>query len=207
MRDRQLEFKLARGLEAIQALQRVILAGDSPGVKMAAGYALELLIGQGINVRPLPCRSNLSISYSVSVTILSNDMGRVLRKKTSRAHILPRITVSAEAPGRFVDAARKLACEVTGDESTEIVLWGRALSIEIWDDRDHELEIGFNFLAISRETCSLDDDKWEFEDFSQLDLNRIDPREALALSEMLSIMGIKNPYELAAVQDSDISAA
>ncbi len=200
--------QFSRVFEAIATLERVLLAGDSPGVKMAAGFAMEVLVGQGVLGRPVSCRTHKNLVFSVSATVLSDDMEHVLVIRGHRGPMLPRKIIEVENCKKLLDVAHELASISCGDPSTEIVLSGRALSVEIWDDADHELQIGFNFLAISRNTPVMDvGDAWDFIEFSKLNIDLIDPREALALSEMLSIMGIKNPYDIEADQDSNISAA
>jgi len=199
---------VSRVIEAIGTLERVLMAGDSPGVKMAAGLAMEVLVGQSVFGRPVSCRTNKNIGFSVSVTLLSDDMERVLTSRGQKGFLLPRIMIDLESSKKLIDVAHELAWSSSLDETAEIVLSGRALSIEIWDDADHELQIGFNFLAISRNTPVMDSGHpWQFIEFSKININILDPREALALSEMLSIMGIKNPYDLQTNQDPNISAA
>lgn len=199
---------VSRVIEAIGTLERVLMAGDSPGVKMAAGLAMEVLVGQSVFGRPVSCRTHKNCGFSVSVTLLSDDMEHVLTSRTQKGFLLPRITIDLESSKKLVDIAHELACSSSLDQTAEIVLSGRALSIEIWDDADHELQIGFNFLVISRNTPVMDPGHaWQFTEFSKININKLDPREALALSEMLSIMGIKNPYDLQTDQDSNISAA
>lgn len=198
----------SRVIEGITMLERILLAGDSPGVKMAAGLAMEVLLGRSVFGRPVSCRAHKNVVFSVSVTILSDDMEHVLISRELKGCMLPRKIIDTENSKRLIDVARDLALISCGDHTMEIVLSGRALSVEIWDDDDHELRIGFNFLAISRNTPHLDSGgAWEFIEFSKLNIDVLDPREALALSEMLSIMGIKNPYETQREQDSNISAA
>jgi hypothetical protein len=199
---------VSRVIEAIGTLERVLMAGDSPGVKMAAGLAMEVLVGQSVFGRPVSCRTKKIYGFSVSVTVLSDDMEHVLTSRSQKGRLLPRIMIDLESSKKLVDIAHELACLSALDQTAEIVLSGRALSVEIWDDADNELHIGFNFLAISRNTPAMNPSHaWQFTQFSKININKLDPREALALSEMLSIMGIKNPYDLQTDQDSNISAA
>jgi hypothetical protein len=200
--------KVSRVIEAIGTLERVLMAGDSPGVKMAAGLALEVLLGQSVFGRPVSCLTKKNIGFSVSVTLLSDEMEHVLTVRRQKGLLLPRKIIDIETSKKLVDVAHELACSASLDQTAEIVLSGRALSVEIWDDADHEIQIGFNFLAISRNTPVVDlEHAWQFTQFSKINVNILDPREALALSEMLCIMGIKNPYDLQTDQDSNISAA
>jgi hypothetical protein len=199
---------VSRVIEAIGTLERVLMAGDSPGVKMAAGLAMEVLVGQSVFGRPVSCRTHKNVGFSVSVTLLSDDMEHVLTSRGLRGSLLPRIMVDIESSKKLVDIAHELACLSALDQTAEIVLSGRALSVEIWDDADNELHIGFNFLAISRNTPVMNPGHaWQFTQFSKININLLDPRETLALSEMLGIMGIKNPYDLQTNQDPNISAA
>jgi hypothetical protein len=175
---------------------------------MAAGFAMEVLLGRGAFGRPVSCRTHKNVLFSVSVTILSDNMESVLLAQGLRGGILPRKIIDPENCERLIDVAHELACTASGDPSTEIALSGRALSVEIWDDTDHELQIGFNFLFISRNTPVAEfGGAWQFVGFSKLNIDILDPREALALSEMLTIMGVKNPYEMQSDQDPNISAA
>ena len=198
-----------RDAEAINAIERVLLGCDSPGVKMAAAFAHEVLTKRGAAGRQVASRWNSKIEFSVSVTLLSAEMDHVLLKRKKFGGSLPR-AVLEESSGSMLEVAQKIARHTSKDQTTEIALSGRALSVEIWDDDPELLMIGFNYLAISRETFAerLDGD-WKLVEFSDLDLNRHDPREALALSEMLSIMGISNPYDMSddQVEPSTITAA
>lgn len=185
-----------RNAEAINALERVLLGCDSPGVKMAAAFAHEVLTKRGVGGRQVPSRWKTNIEFAVSVTLLSAEMDHVLLKRKKFGGSLLGAVLD-ESSGSMLDVAQKIARHTSKDQSTEIALSGRALSVEIWDDDPELLVIGFNYLAISRETVAqrLDGD-WQLVEFSDLDLNRHDPRESLALSEMLTTMGISNPYEM-----------
>ena len=200
--------RVSRVIEAIGTLERVLMAGDSPGVKMAAGFAIEVLVGQSVFGRPVSCRTHKNIGFTVSVTLLSDDMEHVLTSRGQKGLLLPRVLIDSESPKKLIEVAHELARSSSQDQTAEIVLSGRVLSIEIWDDSEHELQIGFNFLAISRNTPVMDPNlTWQFIEFSKINMNSLDPREALALSEMLGIMGVKNPYDLQTDRDSNISAA
>ena len=197
-----------RGAEAVHALERLLLAADSPGIRMAAGLALELLLKKGVMGRSLHSRTQLPVTFSVSVTVLSGDMDRVLIRKQRRASVLPRQAIEPDDEERFSQVALQLAAHLVSDQTTEIALGGRALSVEFWDDGAEEIVIGFNFLAIARGAYEISADKdWEFVPFSQLNIDFLDPRESLALSEMLTIMGIDNPYEIPPEDSSHFSAA
>ncbi|MEI6834911.1 MAG: hypothetical protein WCL28_13050, partial [bacterium] len=186
-----------RGSEAVHALERLLLAADSLGIRLVAGLALELLLKKGIMGRSLHSRTQLPVSFAVSVTVLSDDMEKVLVRKQRRGKILPRQVIDDDDMVRFSHLASQLAAQTSGNQSTEIALGGRALSVELWDDMAEQVIIGFNFLAIARGLNSMAaDSSWEFLPFSQLNIDGLDPRETLALSEMLTIMGIDNPYEI-----------
>lgn len=194
--------------EVRHLLERLVLGADSPGIRMAAGLVLELLLKRGLMGRALYAQAKQPIIFSVSVTVLSSDLEKVLVSKERRASILPRRHVPDDASDRLSKLALTLAGEVTGDEACEIALDQRPLSIEIWDDRDDMIEVGFNFLVVSRNFRSVDShSKWAFLDFSDLNLARLDQREALLLSEMLTIMGFDNPYELKKGTTRKFSAA
>ena len=185
-----------RNAEAINALERVLLGCDSPGVKMAAAFAHEVLTKRGVGGRPVPSRWKAKVEFAVSVTLLSAEMDHVLLKRKKFGGSLPRAVLD-ESSGSMLDVAQKIARHTSKDQSTEIALSGRALSVEIWDDDPELLIIGFNYLAISRETVAERlEAGWQLVEFSDLDLNRHDPRESLALSEMLTTMGISNPYDM-----------
>jgi len=197
-----------RGAEAVHALERLLLAADSPGIRLAAGLSLELLLKKGVMGRSLHSRTHLPVTFAVSVTVLSGDMDRVLIKKQRRGHVLPRQDVKPGDEERFSQLALQLAVHLTSDQTTEIALGGRALSVEFWDDGDNEIVIGFNFLAIARGAHEISaDPDWEFVPFSHLNIGAFDPRESLALSEMLTIMGIDNPYEIPSEDSTHFSAA
>jgi hypothetical protein len=197
-----------RGSEAVHALERLLLAADSLGIRVLAGLALELLLKKGIMGRSLHSRTQLPVSFAVSVTVLSDDMEKVLVRKQRRGKILPRHVIDDDDMVRFSHLASQLAAKTSGNQSTEIALGGRALSVELWDDMAEQVIIGFNFLAIARGLNSVAaDSSWEFLPFSQLSIDGLDPRETLALSEMLTIMGIDNPYEISSEDASHFSAA
>jgi hypothetical protein len=197
-----------RGSEAVHALERLLLAADSLGIRLVAGLALELLLKKGIMGRSLHSRTQLPVSFAVSVTVLSDDMEKVLVRKQRRGKILPRQVIDDDDRYRFSHLASHLAAQTSGNQSTEIALGGRPLSVELWDDMAEQVIIGFNFLAIARGLDSMAaDSSWEFLPFSQLNIDGLDPRETLALSEMLTIMGIDNPYEISSEDASHFSAA
>jgi hypothetical protein len=175
---------------------------------MAAGLALELLLKKGIMGRSLHSRTHLPVTFAVSVTVLSRDMDRVLITKQRCGNVLPRQPVKADDEDRFNQLALQLAVHITSDQTAEIALGGRALAVEFWDDGEEEIIIGFNFLAIARSDHEISaDPDWEFVPFSQLNIGALDPRESLALSEMLTIMGIDNPYEIPPEDSTHFSAA
>jgi hypothetical protein len=96
----------------------------------------------------------------------------------------------------------QLARDVSGDHSAELALMGRPLSVELWDDDPDGIGIGLNFLAIARGVdATPQNSAWCFKNFSSLNLNQLDPREVLALSEMLTTMGIENPYDMQGEDD------
>jgi hypothetical protein len=197
-----------RGSEAVHALERLLLAADSLGIRLVAGLALELLLKKGIMGRSLHSRTQLPVSFAVSVTVLSDDMEKVLVRKQRRGKILPRQVIDDDDRYRFSHLASQLAAQTSGNQSTEIALGGRPLSVELWDDMAEQVIIGFNFLAIARGLDSMAaDSSWEFLPFSQLNIDGLDPRETLDLSEMLTIMGIDNPYEISSEDASHFSAA
>lgn len=206
--NKSLDQNIQRGREAVHALERLLLAADSPGIRLAAGLSLELLLKKGLMGRSLHSRTQLPVSFAVSVTVLSDDMEKVLVKKQRRGKILPRQVIEDDDMDRFSHLASQLAVKISGNQSTEIALGGRALSVEFWDDGAEQVIIGFNFLAIARGLNLIStDSSWEFLPFSQLNIDGLDPRETLALSEMLTIMGIDNPYEISSVDSSHFSAA
>lgn len=207
MRD-QVDAKFNRIAEVTHLLERLVLAADSPGIRMAAGLVLELLLKKGLMGRVLSAKVKQPMIFSVSATVLSSDLEKVLVCKERRSFILPRCPVPDDESHRFSQLALTLAVETTGDQACEMTLDQRPLSIEIWDDRDDMLEVGFNFLLVSRNLSSLESDsKWHFLDFSELNLAQLDQREALLLSEMLTIMGFDNPYELKKDSARKFSAA
>lgn len=182
--------------QVLCALQRVMMVCDSPGVRMAAGWSMELLTGVGFGGRPIPLKSAQKIEFVMSVTILSRDMSQVLVRKSPRGDRLPRVVLQ-NSDSWIAEVATQLAREATGDSSAELALMGRPLSVELWDDDPQAIKIGLNFLAIARSTDTTSPNSaWCFKEFTALDLNGMDPREALALSEMLTTMGIANPYDL-----------
>lgn len=200
--------KFSRIVEVTHLLERLVLGADSPGIRMAAGLVLELLLKRGLIGRVVYAQAKQPIVFSVSVTVLSSDLEKVLVSKDRRGFILPRRHVPDDVSDPFSKLALTLAGEITGDDACEIALDKRPLSIEIWDDRDDMLEVGFNFLVVSRNLSSIDShSKWDFLDFPQLNLAELDRREALLLSEMLTIMGFDNPYDLKNVSSSKFSAA
>ena len=206
--SKSVNMDFQRGSEAVHALERLLLAADSPGIRLAAGLALELLLKKGLMGRSLHSRTELPVSFAVSVTVLSDDMEKVLVKKQRRGKILPRLVIEDDDMDRFSQLASQLAAQACGNQSTEIVLGGRALSVEFWDDGTEEVVIGFNFLAIARGLNIIaTDSSWEFLPFAHLNIDGLDPRETLALSEMLTIMGIDNPYEISSEGSSHFSAA
>ncbi len=184
--------------EVLNALDRCFLVGGSPGVKLAAGLAFELLTGRGLGGRPLPARSRSRVSFAVSVTILAPSMDKVLLNRSRRGSLLPRINLQDSAHSVYLEAKR-LSRESSGDDAAELALLGRPLAVELWDDDPEHLVVCLNFLAISRTEggdAPQTSANWTYVDLDQLDLNRMDPRECLAVSEMLSIMGFANPYDL-----------
>lgn len=191
-----------RVLEVLNALERCFLAGESPGVKFAAGIAVELITGGGIYGRPLPARSSLPIKFAVSVTLLSSSMDEVLLRRVSQKVRLPRKIIESES-GTISSMAHTLSCAVSGDSSAELALLGRPLAVELWDDFDDQITVGLNYLAISRaENPVRDSLEWEFTSLKNIDLRTFDQRECLALSEMLFKMGVTNPYENAGEMDT-----
>jgi hypothetical protein len=206
--SKSLDKEIQRGTEAVHALERLLLAADSPGIRLAAGLSLELLLKKGLMGRSLHSRTQLPVSFAVSVTVLSDDLEKVLVKKNRRGKILPRQVIEDDDVERFAHLASQLAAQTSGNQTTEIALGGRALSLEFWDDGEDQVIIGFNFLVIARGSNSIAaDSSWEFLPFSQLNIDGLDPRETLALSEMLTIMGIDNPYEISSEDSSHFSAA
>jgi hypothetical protein len=182
--------------EVLNALERCFLAGDSPGVKMAAGFAVEIITGSGMYGRALPLKTKAEINFAVSVTLLSSSMDAVLLRCKKRGYRLPRALLD-ENMGSISSAAHSLSWTTSGDETAELALLGRPLSVELWDDQDDAITIGLNYLAISRDPESRPGSgEWEFTEFKKVDLKAMDQRECLALSEMLSTMGIINPYEM-----------
>ena len=197
-----------RSIDAVNALERLLMGADSPGIRLAAGLGLELLLKKGLPGRALHAGTRLPIGFAVSVTILSGDLEHVLIKKKSRSKLLPRRVVNLSERERFEHLALKLAVSIIKDQSAEVVLGGRALSVEFWDDVGDEVIIGLNYLVIARGSLeSNDDSDWGFVPFSGVKIDGLDPREALALSEMLTIMGIENPYEMSSQAMSHFSAA
>lgn len=189
---------LKRLSEVLNALDRCFMVGGSPGVKLAAGMALELLTGIGQGGRPLAARARANVSFSVSVTILSCDMENVLVRTSRRGHLLPRERLD-EMDDAIHMVALRLSRHTCGDGATELALLGRPLSIELWDDDPEQMIIGLNYLAIARSEDSHGIktlEGWHYVQLNELNLNAMDPRECLALSEMLSIMGFSNPYAM-----------
>ncbi len=183
-------------IQVFSALQRLIMVCDSPGVRMAAAWSLELLTGMGIGGRPIPAKSGLLSEFVISVTVLSRDMNHVLVRKHPRGDRLPRQILQSQATW-ITHVPSALAREVTGDPTAELALMGRPLSVELWDDDPKSIKIGLNFLAIARGTDVVPaSSEWCFKEFAALNLNSMDPRETLALSEMLTMMGINHPYDL-----------
>lgn len=192
------ELSIRRLGEVLNALERCFLAGDSPGVKLAAGLAVELLTGAGVGSRPVPAATRAQISFAVSVTILSPSMDQVLVSSSKRGAQLPRLSLDGVA-GSVYGAAQELSRAASADPTAELALLGRPLSIELWDDDIHKITICLNYLAISRSvdaTRSIEVKEWRYVDLQTLDLNSMDPRECLALSEMLTTMGFENPYDM-----------
>lgn len=196
-------------LEVITGLERLFLSADSPGIKLAAGLALEILINRGIAGRLINARVVGDVSFAVSVTVLSSDMEKVLIKNNVRGRVLPYVVLSSDVDRRLVDVAKNLACSETDDPSIELALNGRPLAVEIWDDDQKNICIGLNYLCIARSTNEVGE--WQssfiFTEFNRINLNLLDVREALSLSAMLSIMGVKNPYDHESNQTTEISAA
>jgi len=196
-----------RLLEVLHGLERIILGADSPGLKLAAGLAVEVLSKNGIMARPLFSSSKATVTFSVSVTVLSSDMGKVLVKNSATGKVLPRRYVCDDDQERLSVLALQLAREFMPDNQLEIVLDGRPLGVEFWDDHETEITIGLNFLMISRSSCAPMGSDYLFRDFRQLNIEDLDPREILILSEMLTIMGIKNPYDILKEASSEEPAA
>jgi hypothetical protein len=196
-----------RKAEMLNALERVFIGADSPGVKMAAGFSIELLTGVGQSGRPLPVRVKNEIQFVVSITVLSASMDQVLIRREKRGDILPRV-MTENSGDRMASVALSLAADLTGDGSVEMALLGRPNSVELWDDDLDRVRVGLNFLVIARSTDLIPKDQtWVFVPFHKLNLNAIDPREALALSEMLTTMGIDNPYDMKDGESDDITSA
>lgn len=197
----------SRLLEVLQGLERLLLAADSPGLKLAAGLAVEVLSKSGIMARPLFSHSKAEVTFSVSVTLLSPDMGKVLVKNNTAGNSLPRRYVCDDDEDRMPSLALQVAREFLPGNELEVALGGRPLAVEFWDDHTNEITIGLNFLVIARSPCELAVSDYVFRDFSQLNIEDYDPRETLILSEMLTIMGIKNPYDLSQGISADEPAA
>ncbi len=188
--------------QVLSALQRLIMVCDSPGVRMAAGWSMELLSGVGFGGRPIPAKAAKRPEFVISVTILSRDMNQVLVRKNPRGDRLPRVALQ-NSDSWIADIAFQLARDVSGDAAAELALMGRPLSVELWDDDPQAIKIGLNFLGIARGTdVTAPHSDWCFREFTELNLNAMDPREALALSEMLTTMGVANPYDLQAEEET-----
>jgi hypothetical protein len=89
-------------------------------------------------------------------------------------------------------------------------LLGRPLAVELWDDDPKHLTIGLNYLAIARVSEGLHDnvgDGFRYVELMKLDINHMDPRECLAISEMLSTMGFQNPYDLDETEHIELDPA
>jgi hypothetical protein len=191
-------------LQMYAALQRLLMVCDSPGGRMAANWSIELLTGRAVQNRPVIVRTSRPIEFVISVTILSREMNHVLLRRHRGGERLPRQALH-DTTDWIADVARSIAWDVTGDSGVEIALMGRALAAELWDDDPQAIKIGLNFLAIARGLAvAPSGSPWSFEDFAALDLNTMDPREALALSEMLAIMGVANPYDPQAGEENSL---
>ena len=185
----------------ISALQRLVMVSESPGVRMAAALSLELLTGMGFGGRPITAKTSRNIRFLISATVLSRDMNQVLVRRHPRGDRLPRM-VWDESDAWITKFPVQLARDVSGDHSAELALMGRPLSVELWDDDPDGIDIGLNFLAIARGVdATPQNSAWCFKNFSSLNLNQLDPREVLALSEMLTTMGIENPYDVQGEDD------
>lgn len=209
MRSNGAEKSQCTRLEVITGLERLFLSADSPGIKLAAGLALEMLINRGIAGRTVHARVVGDVSFAVSVTVLSADMEKVLIKSSLRGRMLPYVALSSDVDRRLVDVAKNLACSEADDHSIELALNGRPLAVEIWDDDPKNICIGLNYLCIARSANEVGGGQgaFIFTEFNRLNLNMVDVREALSLSAMLSIMGVKNPYDPDSNQSNAISAA
>jgi hypothetical protein len=193
--------------EVLNALERCFLAGDSPGVKLAAGLAIELITGQGLGGRPLAANTKTGISFAVSVTVLSAAMDQVLVNSSKRGFILPRIVLDELSESIYTEA-QKLSRKVSGDETAELAMLGRPLAIELWDDDLDQISICLNYLAISRSSDAAEskhNHAWKYVDLKSLKLNEMDSRECLALSEMLTTMGFANPYDMSGEEEGPLS--
>jgi hypothetical protein len=162
---------------------------------MAAMFAIELLTKSPLYGRQLHSRGRIS-KMSLSVSVLNCSMDKILIRKKSRGKILPRIEWS-EDDGWLHKIAENYGREITGDTLIELALMGRAVGVELFDDDSEDIHLGFNFLLVQRqEHINQLDRDFEFVDFAAVNLNACDPREALVLSEVMTLMGVENPYDM-----------
>ena len=184
----------SKGQQVLSMLERVRRCCDSAGLKMVTMFAYELAAKTPYGERSVAARGAIS-GFDISVTVLSAGMDKILLRRSSRGKKLPRVAWGETGRWMRQDAI-DLAMEISGDAEVEETLLGRALAVELWDDDEREIRVGFNFLFVSRGMDSMAaTSEWEFVPFEKINLEQFDSREALVLSEALSLMGIENPYD------------